>query len=109
MVSRKQMNPIVLLRLEIYDYRTIIVIKKSLVQFSQFVLRNLLSRIRILKCREQTTSKHINCYTGTFPLHYKPASHFFLSQSLECLCANCYKCFQQKVPLKSYNKCFSFS
>lgn len=29
MVSRKQMNPIVLLRLEIYDYRTIIVIKKN--------------------------------------------------------------------------------
>lgn len=103
------MNPIILLGLEIYDYTTIIVIKKNhLVQFFHFVLRNLLSRIRHLKCREQTTSKHINFYTGTSSLHYDCASHVCLSQSLGCLCANCQKCFQQKVPLKSYNKWFSF-
>lgn len=67
-----------------------------------FVLRNILSRIRILKSREQTTNKDIYFYTSTSPLHYQPASDF-LSHSLDCLSVNCYKCFKQKVPLKNYN------
>lgn len=85
-VSKKQMNPIVLFGLEIYDYTKIT--KKKIncpVQSLHFVLKNLLSRIRILKCREEMTNKHINFYTITSPLHYELASHFSVSQYYVCV------------------------
>lgn len=54
---------------------------------------------------EQTTNKYINSYTGTSPLHYEPASHLFLSQSLGCLCAKYCESFQQQISSKNCSKC----